>query len=143
MKKLLLLPLFLISCQSDDEMFKKETYLTVDKSLAELENTINRQFMQDSLIDQYKLDKFQSDDSTLAKYEDEYLDNQLELLKLSKDSICNLADKMVEKSPEEAYLWSTNLENYIETLRNENLRTFFILYKKKQRIAEDTNNIGC
>jgi hypothetical protein len=140
MKKLLLLiPIILFSCTSRENYINIYAKETLDSALSNLDNTARMQSNWDSTLNQLLLIEDEEMDSSYIKLCNDFDKSRYEVFNIDKQEVLNQFERIKTVSCDSALYYSTDFDNKIETLQIENLKSFYLLYKEKQKIINNRN----
>ena len=140
MKKLLLLiPFILFSCKSREDSINKYAKETLDSALSNLDNTVDMQTNWDSTLNQLQLVEDEEMNPSYLKLCNDFDKSKLEIININKKEVLNQFERIKTVSCDSALYYSTDFDNKIESLQMENLKSFYLLYKEKQKIVDKRN----
>jgi hypothetical protein len=112
---------------------------TLDSALSNLDNTTRMQSNWDSTLNQLQLIEDEEMDSSYIKLCNDFDKSRYEVFNIDKQEVLNQFERIKAVSCDSALYYSTDFDNKIETLQIENLKSFYLLYKEKQKIIDNRN----
>lgn len=137
MKKIFILLLVLISCQSKEESQNKYSKEIIDSTLSHLENIIKIQSNNDSMLTELKLTKEESIDPNYIKLYYNYNKVKETINYIDKEKVLYKYEKLKSKSSDLALKYSWDFYGEVEHLEIESIKSFYLLFTEKNKLIEN------
>lgn len=142
MKKLLLLPLFLFSCTSREDVINKYSKEILDSALQNVfkGRTIVNQW--DSTITRLQLTQLEEMDSNYVRLCNNYENIKVEIAKIDTSEIIKRYNYKKSIHCDTGLIYSESFDKQIEELELEYIRSYYLLLRKKEALIEKRSNDG-
>lgn len=136
MKKLLLLPLFLLSCTSREDIINNHSKDILNSALQHVYNGRIIVSQWDSTITRLELTPLEEMDSTYITLCNNYENIKVEIAKIDTSEIIKQYNYKKSIHCDTGLIYSESFDKEIEELELEYIRSYYLLLRKKESFIE-------